>query len=238
MKTVYYHPWQPWLHAIGSTVTPDALDNPLFMENIFIPPTTYLQYIKDQDMWEGWEHAECPALAHFGNNTFVFYAQNDSDYSLNEHDDINIFMDEQRNGIFDRSIITRDSSNDQLILQLFPRYLLWTKHKETWVEMMPVPNGPMAQLPAMFPLGKWSRSVHATPMSKRDQRVTMKRGDAQFMIRFPDKGEKYQLKIKRPSEKEMVEQEQHHQLKMFVPGISWSIMNKKEEKKCPFRKFW
>ena len=122
MKTVYYHPWWQWTGSDGKAE--DPLDNPLFMESTFVPPTTYLQYIKDQNMWEGWEHAECPALAHFGNNTFVFYAQTDSDYSLNEHDDINIFMDELRNGIFDKSIITRSSNNDQLILQLFPRYCL------------------------------------------------------------------------------------------------------------------
>ena len=190
-------------------------------------------------MWEGWQHAECPALAHFGNNTFVIYAQTDLDYGLNENNDLNLFMDKSRNRIFDKTVFQSSSKNDQIILQMFPRYLLWTKHKEAWVELLSVPNGPMAQLPAMFPLGKWSRSVHATPISKTNQRVPMQRGDAQFMIRFPDRGEKYQLKMKRPSEKEMTEQERHHQLKFFIPNISWSIMNKKEEKKkCPFRKFW
>ena len=240
MKTVYYHPWWPWLHAIGSSINPDPLDNPLFMENTFIPPTRYLQYLKDQNMWEGWEHEVCPALAHFADNTFVFYAQNNLDYRLNEEDDIELFMDEHRNKVFDMSLFSRHTvpKNDNMVLQFYPRYLLWTKHKEAWVEMMPVPNGPMAQLPALFPLGKWSRSVHATPISKRNQRVTTKRGDAQFMIRFPDRGERYQLKMKRPSEKEMIEQEQHHQLKQFLPHISWSIMTKKEEKKCTFRKFW
>ena len=37
MKTVYYHPWWQWPQADGpDRINPDPLDNPLFMENIFI----------------------------------------------------------------------------------------------------------------------------------------------------------------------------------------------------------
>ena len=237
MKTVYYHPWQKPANPFGVAYRA-PLDHPLFMKGTFIPPTTYLQYLKDQNMWEGWKHEKCPALGHFGNNTFVMYAQNDVDYSLNENNALDLLMDAARNTAFDNIVFDSDFKNDQVILQMYPAYVLWTEHKEAWVEQLSIPNGPVAQLPGTFPLGKWSRPLNPAIMSKVNQRVTVKRGDALFMIRFPDRGEKYQLKMKRPSEKEMLAQEQHVQLKQYLPHMSWSIMNKKEEKKCPFRKFW
>ena len=44
MKTVYYHPWLRW-H--GADNQEDPLDNPLFMDDVFIPPTTYKKYLQN-----------------------------------------------------------------------------------------------------------------------------------------------------------------------------------------------
>jgi len=237
MKTVYYHPWCPWASANREE---DPLDNPLFLDDVYIAPTTYKEYLQNTNWWEGHEFATCPAVGHFATNTFVFYAQVPLHFKLNEEEgnaQIDLLLTPEENHSFHHVRFGNDEIvNDKLVLQFLPRYLMWTPDKDVWLEEISMGN-PI--IPAMFPLSKWPRSINQTSLSTRGQEIKINRGDPIFAIRFPDRGEKYKLVKKRPTEAESLEQKRTLQLKEFLPRLSWSIaLNRKEKKKCPFRKFW
>tara|TARA_R110002020_G_C15971717_1_gene747587 strand:- start:6 stop:725 length:720 start_codon:yes stop_codon:yes gene_type:complete len=239
MKTVYYHPWWQWTGSDGKDENP--LDNPLFMEDVFIPPTTYKEYMKKTDWWDGFEYSICPAVSQYATTTFVFYAQTALHFRLTENEEGRnrielLFNTDDQNNVFGKTVMHDQVVNDKAVLQFLPRYLLWTPNKNVWLEMVPVA---FPIIPGTFPLSKWPRSANMTTLSIRGQEIKLNRGDPVFAIRFPDGNEKYELKMKRPTEAERVEQEQSIMLKDFLPRLSWPIaLNREEKKKCPFRKFW
>ena len=236
MKTVYYHPWLRW-H--GADKQEDPLDNPLFMDDVFIPPTTYKEYLQNINWWEGHEFATCPAVTQYVTNTFVFYSQVPLHFKLSEEEgssQVELLLTPEENQSFHTVVLDDEVIDDKLVMQFSPRYLMWTPDKDVWLEEISMGN-PI--VPGMFPLSKWPRSINQTSLSTRGQEIKINRGDPVFAIRFPDGGEKYKLVKKRPTEAESLEQERSVQLKEFLPKFSWPLaINRKEKKKCPFRKFW
>ena len=214
---MYFHPLNP--------STDDGITHPLFAEGVYIKPTTYLDYIKQ----DSYSHYRCPAWKSWAKNTFVFYAQFDATYRLHEdrliiESDVNIFKEFMGDS---------DVVGDTLVKQFGPMVLLWTEHRDIWMEQIRLDR---EIIPAHFPLGKWVRPILTPFVSKMNETVDIKRGDALWCVRFSGAGENYRLECAEPKSEVIRHARQNTMLKDYLPGVSWSLAN--DEKRCPFKNLW
>lgn len=215
IPTIYYSPIVPQV--------PDPIGHPLFAEGVFIPPTTYYDYIKQQDF----RHHDCPAWKSWAKNTWVFYAQFDATYRLVED---RLVIDSDVN-VFKEFMGDADVVGDTMTLQFGPMYVLWTENKRVWMEQLRLDR---EIVPAHFPLGRWVRPILTPFVSKQDETVSIKRGDALWSVRFSGVGEHYRLKPAEPKPEVMRKASQNTMLKDYLPGVSWSLATSG----CPFKNLW
>ena len=212
MKKVNWYPWRP-----GDE------NHPLFIDSVYIEPKKYF----DTEDFSSYEFYHCPAWNSWAKNTWVFYSQLDWNVELVDGQ-IHVHTDHQH---FNELMGDIQIVNDEMIIQLDPLCLLWTKNKNIWLEQLSYPG--LETVPGQFKLGNWTRTLS---LAFRTKHLKIKRGDPIFMIRFSGDGQNYELSKTKPTQETIKTAEKNLGLKKYLPGKSWELSIK--ETKCPFSFLW
>lgn len=251
MKKVFYAPKMDGWN--------DAYNHPLYEEEVFIEPQSYLTYYKKYHS----KHVywECPAWQNYYKNCFVIFSQLDIEITFDkstgrisnnsfkyctfdEGNSENTFMDippdfhtDPRNAVM--------PYHDLVIGQIRQQYILWTdtKIKNMWIEILPpigIEQNGMELITAEYPFSRWMRPILCAYKFK-NERTVIKRGDPIGVIRIKNLDrytDSILLERKYPSENIQRKSMNHSLIKMFLPKKSWDLIKNKQESKCPFKRLW
>lgn len=234
-------------------------EHPLFEDEVFIPPVSYLEYYKEYH----YKHVywKCPAWQKYYKNCYVIFSQKDIEINYKKESG-EIHRDSFEHCVFDEGVeaglIAPFTPNGPQIHHTMPyhgvavgqirqHYVFWSesKNKHLWVEIISPPDllrtHGLEIISAEYPFSRWLRpSLFAFKF--HNESTVLKRGSPLGIVRFKDvtdHGVDFNLERKNPSDAIKRKSQNHSLLKYFLPNKSWSmIKDEPESSGCPFSKFW
>ena len=239
----------------------DIWDHPLHSPEAYIPPQRVLEY--EEETHKGHSYWECPAWRSYWANTWVVFNQIDLEI---EYDKDSGFITNQsfRPSAFGDYLMINEGklrgdgvnySSTQigldyvgnLVFQLPQLMFMWLPKKERniWVECSAYPSlfhdTGLEFISVEYPFSRWYKPVNAA-FKAHGSKFKLKRGQPMYCIRFRGgKNNAYDLrrwKDAHPPEELKVKLNQHQSLKQWVKGVSWGLIKKDEDEKCPFSFLW
>jgi len=257
---IYYNPNYQTIKATNSLQQTDMV-HPLFIDELYIPPVTYIEYAKDDH--KDHSYYKCPAWKQYWGNTFVVFNQLDISFKWQKEDGLvyessfprnraadYIYVQEGKIGSYDsgKTKTAPISYWDHLVIQWAQSMMFWPEkpNKNLWVEMVPFPElhhkTGMELICAEFPLGRWYRSINGAYKCWATS-VDIPRGMPLYCVRFRGASDNsYELErwddLQPP--KEVQRKFRTNQgIKNWLPKKSWAmIKDDVEEEKCPFEFLW
>jgi hypothetical protein len=250
MKKIFYAPkMEGWN---------DSYNHPLFEEEVFIEPQSYLSYYKEYHK----KHVywECPAWQNYYKNCFVIFSQIDIEIEYNK-DTGNIKEKSFKYCIFDEG--NKESAfmdvpmefhtsprnavlpyNGLIIGQIKQHYVFWSKNnnKNMWMEILPpigIEELGMEIVTAEYPFSRWYRPMLCAYKFKNEI-TNIKRGQPIGVVRIKNLNnynEMFVIERKYPPEEIQRKSYNHSLMKMFLPNKSWDMIKDNKESKCPFKRF-
>tara|TARA_Y100000361_G_scaffold153885_1_gene177089 strand:+ start:4440 stop:5243 length:804 start_codon:yes stop_codon:yes gene_type:complete len=236
-------------------------DHPIHSEHAFIPPKRVLEY--EEESHKGHSYWECPAWKSYWANSWVVF--NQLDYEV-EYDKATgcITSSSFRPSRFQDYMMINEGkirgdginwSSEQiglkytgnLVFQLPQLLYLWLpdKQRNVWVELCAYPGmfhkTGLEFISVEYPFSRWARATNAA-FKAHSSKFRIKRGDPLYVMRFRGgKNNAYDLRKyheAEPPREHKIRLNQHQSLKQWVKGVSWNLIKKDEEKKCPVEFLW
>jgi hypothetical protein len=151
---------------------------------IYFKPESAIKYFLDLKKEQ--EYVKCPAFIDYLKNAFIIKCPYDIHIKVENGQVTTNVFDQQ---FFDLNIVSKFQSDGSCILQLMPRYLFITDHKNpikiisTEVPLIGIKNN-FRIIPGQFDITKWVRTINYCIEVPDNTTLILTRGEPLFMVKF------------------------------------------------------